>query len=121
MEPADFEHACRMPERACEFFARFSRFEYALKNSGYFKGSSDGLIPDWNRFSNELGNELFRYIEENKIAETILSDPPRRQIVKDGKLSWASCEAVRDIVGLFLAIRCIRNNLFHGGKYGDPD
>jgi hypothetical protein len=43
-----------------------------------------------------------------------------RQIVKDGELSWKDAEAVKDIWSLFLAVRRVRNNLFHGGKLPQP-
>ena len=51
-EPLDQLH---MPEElACEFLAVFSRFEYALKSTGYAEGNGDSLRAAWNRFGRDV-------------------------------------------------------------------
>ncbi|MFA6021389.1 MAG: hypothetical protein WC722_14080, partial [Rhodospirillales bacterium] len=43
--------------------------------------------------------------------------PPKKQIVKNGAPGWKDVAAPKDAKELFLAVRCVRNNLFHGGKF----
>ena len=52
----------------------------------------------------------------------MIGDPPKRQILDDrGKLEFSEAVAVTNVQELFGAVRRVRNNLFHGGKSGDPD
>jgi len=48
---------------------------------------------------------------------TLLGKPPKKQVIKDGALGWEMMSAIRTANDLFLAVRRVRNNLFHGGKY----
>ena len=108
---------------AVRFFYCFSRFEYALKKAGYTKPDKKNAEPDWDRFANvELQKAFFDNIKTEPKADILFKEPPRKQIVlSDGKLGW--CPKAPDfpyrpnsVQKLFEYIRCIRNNLFHGGK-----
>ena len=45
---------------AVEFFAAFSRFEFALKRGGFLSGEIGGKAgPDWNRFADALEPGFF--------------------------------------------------------------
>ncbi len=101
------------------FFLIFSRFEYALKRSGYVK---DGgyLQADWEKF----GDDIIDAFESQKCEQLLEAIdylnkcPPRRQVLKDNKLSWKPLtNRNNDIRWLITVVKTVRNNLFHGGKY----
>jgi hypothetical protein len=49
------------------------------------------------------------------------SKPPKKQILKAGKLDWESPNEVKgDIQSVISAVKRVRNNLFHGGKFPSP-
>jgi hypothetical protein len=61
-----------------DFFYWFSRFEFALKECGYFREGRYGeALPDWTRFIEERANEYGMTQE----ARELLEAPPRRQVV----------------------------------------
>ena len=112
------------PAHSTEFFRVFVRLEYTLKSMGY--AGSDrvgGVVPDWDKFANEqLGRKFFEHVVSSSRANTWIGDPPKRQILDDrGKLEFSEAVAVTNVQELFGAVRRVRNNLFHGGKSGDPD
>ncbi len=41
-------------ELVLEFVCFFSRFEFALKNSGFLKGNEKLAAPDWDKFSDSF-------------------------------------------------------------------
>lgn len=104
------------------FFAVFSRFEYALKRSGFLKRDAGRAEPNWDAFVNSLGGRLVRvgdaqFIEARRI---LLSKPPKTQVVAQGQLGWQDTEPRRgesEERYLLRLVRTVRNNLFHGGKY----
>ena len=106
------------------FFLIFSRFECALKRSGYAKMNRyNNLEIEWGRFGQEV-KEAFATHDSDELREAITflkSKPPKKQVLKNGKLDW-DCpnEENRDIHSLINAVKRVRNNLFHGGKYPDP-
>jgi hypothetical protein len=114
-----------------KFFILFSRFEYALKRSGYIKTREDKTAEaDWDSFAekhkeiivesnyHEKLNEAFNYLKEN---------PPKKQIVlqqtdndnPNQKLTWQKDDynGKFDLKRALVLVRRIRNNLFHGGKF----
>jgi hypothetical protein len=101
---------------ANEFFMRFARTEYALKEAGFLKDEGGWAKPDWDDFAGKVGNRLWddplikdaiRYMEDN---------PPKKQVVKDKRLDWKETVRPSDAKALLDCIRTVRNNLFHGGK-----
>jgi len=104
------------------FFVFFSRFEYALKRGGYLAEGSGKAEPNWDRFASK-NSEKFQAIENARLKQAIdyfKSSPPRRQVRCDGHLDWSDPLKYTNgplFVWLLLAIRTVRNNLFHGGKF----
>jgi len=108
---------------AWEFFVFFSRFEYALKcTHPYLKGGPSNAQPDWDRFASDH-DAAFQRREARSVREAIeyfRSHPPRKQVVEEGGLGWSDPLAYAsgpELVWLLRAIRTVRNNLFHGGKF----
>ncbi len=104
-----------------EFFLVFARAEFALKNSGYAKASKyDDASPDWDSFAKAI-EKLFKKERTNELksaVEYILLNPPMKQVLKNNSLMWDSTSPNgTETEVLFLLVRRIRNNLFHGGKY----
>ena len=98
------------------FFATFSRFEYALKASGRANaGRNDSAEANWQDAERAIRNNGPSVIAK---AGILLTDPPRRQILRDGKLGWEPAGPAGDQAqNLVAAVKRVRNNLFHGGKY----
>lgn len=108
---------------AKQVFIEFARFEYCLKISGYLKNNDGPAEPGWDKFSNccEM-KELFENIKYNcagvcKNMIYLMENPPKRQFAKNGRLSWERAEEIRSSQEYFAAVRRVRNNLFHGGKF----
>ncbi|MGI2801004.1 hypothetical protein ACRTC3_20820 [Photobacterium damselae] len=111
-----------------QFFVIFSRFEFALKSSGFLQKQKKNAEPDWNSFVKKYKDTFqvtealspsFSYLTEQKSA-------PNRQMLKvsNGALSttWEKQNInVKDpeLKKVTDSIKLVRNNLFHGGKYGD--
>jgi len=108
------------------FFVTFSRFEYALKISGYMI-ENETVWPDWKRFI----EENYMNFDKNhssiaKSYEYLDSDPVKKQILDNSKnLGWKVSqrgEKDSDMEWAIKQVKTIRNNLFHGGKIPfDPD
>jgi len=113
-----------------EFFFVFSRFEFALKEAGYVTTSgrnSDNAMPDWDAFVKKY-KEIYQcndYVDE--AISYLLSNPPQKQKVfrdESGSLRtvWEPFRIDRKapvLKTLVDIVKIVRNNLFHGGKYGD--
>lgn len=106
-----------MPKIAFDFFAVFAKAEYALKRSGFLRKSRDVAEPDWDKFATDLGKQFFEEVRSSNKAEIIIKAPPKKQTVVSGRLDWKDTGQIENVEQLFGAIRRIRNNLFHGGKY----
>jgi len=108
-------------ELACEFLAVFSRFEYALKSTGYVKGNGDWLRVAWKQFGRDV-DERFRTDMTKEVIDAVgfLTDqPPRKQVFSKG-LRFKDCPPDAQqpkAVQVLLMVGRVRNNLFHGGKY----
>ena len=118
------------------FFLVFSRFEYALKASGYFKRPIETRYdpqraptaePDWDSFAVALRTRFPKEKREDltEACNYLLAFPPNRQVIlRDASgfaIAWETPvrrynETDREFV--LRMVRNVRNNLFHGGKYG---
>jgi hypothetical protein len=113
-------------ELAVEFFAVFSRFEYALKRAQCLKPGQN-VSADWDKFVEKrlkLDPDIVATIIKN--ADYLLKKPPKKQICKGKKIGWELPNKRpkpfdSDIYWIFDLIRIVRNNLFHGGKYPDNE
>ena len=105
---------------AVSFFYRYSRFEFALKESGYLKYSDPGVRaePDWRNFTRKRCGE-YRASDE---ARELIYAAPKRQVVATGeRLEWKDVDLSRcpgDLGKVVRLVQTVRNNLFHGGKHG---
>ncbi|MDR3526908.1 MAG: hypothetical protein P4L57_06475 [Rhizomicrobium sp.] len=105
---------------AVEFFVRFSRFEFALKETGYLQNSADAKA-DWNKLTalpEFLG--LSHNLEADPAALVLFERPPQKQVNSGASFSWRddSQTEKKDMAWLCKMVRLVRNNLFHGGKDG---
>lgn len=112
---------------ALQFFVYFARFEYAMKCSGYLKSSNGFAEADWDKLGNYLHDNNFNRARTSELQTSInylTSNPPRKQVVKNGLLDWGKPVEQADLERFsryILRIVCIvRNNLFHGGKFPLP-
>lgn len=105
---------------AYKFFNCYSRFEYALKVSGfvYTKGRSQVAMADLNGFVHSIEGDLD--LNSTSISEAVnylLSEPPNEWLSIDGSLVWGSkIRQGNDTAAMVDCIRTVRNNLFHGNK-----
>lgn len=120
---------------ALDFFKCFSTFEFSLKAGGFLKGPINNkdnynAEPNWHTFSVDervitwFDDEWKKNPDFKKSVDYILSKPPHKQVVSDGKLKWITAlpSDKRACVQIFeVYIPRIRNNLFHGGKYVSGD
>lgn len=102
-------------ELVCEFFAVFSRFEFALKESGYVKGEGRAS-PDWKRFAQESTLEV---AGDSPLAISmgyLIAYPPQIQMPN---LKWKdlALQGKTDRAKALESVQRVRNNLFHGGKH----
>jgi len=109
-------------ELLLEFFLTFARAEFALKNSGFVTGGEDSALPHWDKFANTIKDQF----KKNKTKELeaavdyIMLNPPMKQVLRDGSLMWEANlpnDGMPETQVLFVLVRRIRNNLFHGGKH----
>ena len=109
---------------ATTFFVIFSRFEYALKFTGY---RLQGLRakPSWDDFATAIADAFDAAIAPENVQFTEAAAcsggvPADVQAQVDDHLSWApfqTCTGVRTAHNVLDALQQVRNNLFHGGKY----
>ena len=107
-------------ELAYIFFKRFARFEYALKAAGFNNGEGEAK-PNWDAFAKSI-RPNFEHVQAQLLKDAttyILTNPPKKQIVENGKLGWdrSLCRSPYDADKLLVYVRRVRNNLFHGGKF----
>ena len=112
------------PELICEFLAVFSRVEYSLKETIiYASGDSNVVNASWDTFANDI-DEIFLSVDNLKLKQAIkylLENPPKKQVLENGELLFKESEIdnnQKKTQQVLLMVRRVRNNLFHGGKYG---
>jgi hypothetical protein len=112
-----------LQHEACQYFLLLSRLEYTLKNSGFVTtGKKDTASPNWEGFIAHV-HEKIKIIPGDEDIKAFLKDPPKRQLYKDGAISWSNSDAIKatDRQEMLQACLTIRNNLFHGGKNADSE
>lgn len=78
-------HVLSLPrELAGEFFLAFSRFEFALKASGFARQTDRGIEPDWDGFADSIHGSFDPAITSDlKAAVEYLRSPA--QTIPDGR------------------------------------
>jgi hypothetical protein len=108
-----------------DFFLTFAKFEYALKNCDFYQRRNLNQYdarPDWDRFAVSL-RDSFQVDRGDKLCQAckyILDKPPNKQVIINNSVDWQTQERGNnesDIEFILRMVRCIRNNLFHGGKH----
>lgn len=126
-----FSNQPKLDDLAHALFRKFARMEYALKATGYLVSPNGDAKANWLSFAAKF-DETFKKLclEDAQLCQAvdyILHRPPNKQVVHDGILAWDATEPEHNtstgVVLLYVAR--IRNNLFHGGKFGgnwvDPE
>lgn len=106
------------PDR--RLIATFMRFEFALKEAGFCPQDGNALV-EWGRVTKELGSTFYENVKQSGRAETLMSNPPKKQVSRERRLGWEDQDAPANVHELFEAVRRVRNNLLHGGKSGDTE
>lgn len=111
-------------EAVADFFIVFARFEFALKQAGYYRRlRGEQIAPDWGRFAEDHAGKFNCGDGELQHAKTyLLQDPPRRQQLEGGKPCFSDADRYGDgraseLEKLIDIVKGVRNNLFHGGKF----
>jgi len=109
-------------EEICkEFFTLFARFEYAMKAAGFREDDNGRIVLLWNQMADSMMKHLTddNNVELQTAVTYIITQPPKKQSLVNDKIVWVDAYASQgnQIYDLFVYIRRIRNNLFHGGKY----
>ena len=105
------------------FFWRFAALEAALISDPQLREvRSQNLAPkaDWNRFKKRLEENLGAWNSEpfRQSATALLGCNVRRQVIRDGELTWEVLTSSASQVAFTIdTVICVRNTLFHGGKY----
>jgi hypothetical protein len=109
---------------AWTFFVFFSRMEYALKRSGtYLKAGTSDAQPNWGKFASDYNNRFHPDASPELTAavDYFLANPPRKQLNKHGAIAWSDPQGYDGkepvLIWRLHALRHVRNNLFHGGKF----
>lgn len=103
-----------------DFFAAFSRFEYALKRGGFLGGNDKAASADWDGFAKSIKGRFGRP-PPAALGDALAyfrAGPPQKQVKEGSGLGWRPIDTSGSEEAF--AIRCVktvRNNLFHGGKF----
>ncbi|EKN3347799.1 hypothetical protein O8E94_003128 [Yersinia ruckeri] len=114
MEKSNMESLC------FEFFREFSRYEYCLKAT-QSKLQDGNAKANWDLFANDVRSVFTSSRDSDFVAaiDFFTKYPPKKQVVRHGVLEWDTTPLKESSVALkmFILIRRVRNNLFHGGKF----
>lgn len=105
-----------------DFFAAFSRVEYALKRSGYTTTNNRNAEANWPKFIKNNKSKFNSQSNQELIlaVDYLLKFPAKQQVVTNGDLDFTEHHTTKEgpvLCRLYHCIRITRNNLFHGGKY----
>jgi hypothetical protein len=103
------------------FFAEFALAEFDLKMLGFIRRGREDAQADWDAFASAI-ERRFRVNQTRALAKAwraLTTNPPRKQVVRDGHLGWRTTARPRisDAAWGLLLVRRVRNNLFHGAKF----
>lgn len=106
----------------CDFFGAVARFEFALKEAGFFRANRFGrAMADWDRFARDVASRLEPApgSELDATLATLLNRPPQVQVVEGHAIRWVHAPLRGSSKGEHAvdAVQRVRNNLFHGGKH----
>jgi len=100
------------------FLVAMSRFEYALKEADFWFVNNNDVHPDWKAYAATIADLNADEDEElRKAIEYLKNNPPKKQVVNDGGLRFASTNLGPEKNSVLMAIKTVRNNAVHGGKF----
>jgi hypothetical protein len=107
-----------MPVDPMAFRLLMERADNALQNRGMIKPGRGPAIADWLLFSTSLGERFFEAIRSAPATETLISEPPRKRVNRDGVAQWGDAVApLTSVEQLFMCGVCqVRHNIVHGNK-----
>jgi hypothetical protein len=112
-----------LDDLAVTMFRLFSRLEYALKATNYLQSADGDAKANWGSFADRIEPMLAALTDPKFLAarDYLLAEPPRKQVVRSGKLDWDAGKPEGQSVARQLTtyVCRVRNNLFHGGKFHD--
>jgi len=117
-------------DRLFRFLALFARWECSLKRTGFLKPADkrkgSPAEADWNGYADAIAVTVagLAGAEWTRARGYLLSHPPKRQVVQGGAVCWADNPrrpSESDVRYLFRIVKDVRNNVFHGGKYPNPN
>lgn len=104
-----------------QFFATFSRFEWALGQEGNrFTKSGKQVGINWDKVGQAFGKPFYDRVQADGAARRLIDDPPLK-LINGGILGLTFDNnqiECGDASAVFNALARIRNNLFHGWKTG---
>jgi hypothetical protein len=109
-------------ESLLEFVAIYARLEHALKRAGRAVQRGKRLEVRWEELVSAV-EPHFRPTPNSELHSAVVyiaEHPPKRQILREGRVTWRDIPSDRTDISLgklLEHVRRIRNNLFHGGKY----
>jgi len=102
------------------FFLFFSRFEYALKRTGYLTDNAEAKAC-WDTYAHKHSSILSACQEKGfcNAVKLIEKSPPKKQKNVAGHLTWEidNFQGKFDLNRILTLVCRIRNNLFHGSKF----
>lgn len=106
---------------AIRLLACISRFEFALKEIGCVEGEEGARVgASWAKLKQQLDEtSAVARLWETEAVRPLIQDPPKKQLRRGDGFEWGDPQKVTNLTELGIAIRQVRNNLFHGGKEGD--
>ncbi len=105
------------------FFWRFAALEAALIADPRFRHVSPRTgapEPSWKQFKEALEGDLRAWDSQpfREAATELLECNVRRQVVRDGIVNWVELiPSDSPVASTIDTLKCVRNSLFHGGKY----
>lgn len=113
-----------------ELFVIFARFEFALKECGFLSGTcGKDAKANWDVFAGDTAlSDLLTAVSGDLDVKELIEKPPKKQIIvcgHNGEKSWdwktdsGPADTSPSNSKLLLAVRRVRNNLFHGAKQGE--
>ncbi len=103
-----------------DFFVVFSRFEYALKRADWIHNHAEKLEVNWDLAAKEIEEECPALASTLRNEHRYMFDsPPEKQTINGFVCSKVKDDT--DLRALLRSISTVRNNLFHGGKWGGTD
>ncbi len=107
-----------IPPIVTEFFATFSRFEFALNRGGFLMGEIGRKAePDWDTFARTLGADFFEKMRASEGAKIFFEAQPKSlKVAAAQAVEFNTPDPIVNAQMLFVAVRLVRSNLFHGEK-----